>query len=334
MTNLPNLFIPQKQTSVTDPTTLPVNWRAVERWASGIKLPSGGGGAYASLTGPGETTTPGDLHQAGGFFVDDSAGTGIYFNSTGGGFYWHSTADPTTHASGGVYIDDTGTGATGGPAGFLQIQTDGELHINSGQGSHSMAGYPVSGMYIKNTGYGNPGADGLYITNSSDGGMFITDGGKAGSPALGIFVQTQTYFGVLQGGGGNTISTGIELQANNNGTTVLMNNLGLNLSYTVFGNPSAGTYLNLGPNIATLHADVGTVYIQSNDTMVLGADLSVTTNICQLQLCQPNDFLAFFTNTGGATKRTVTGSRGGNAALTSLLTALNQYGLINNSTTA
>jgi len=42
--------------------------------------------------------------------------------------------------------------------------------------------------------------------------------------------------------------------------------------------------------------------------------------------------LQFFGTTGAVTKQTVTGSRGGNAALASLLTALANYGLITNST--
>jgi hypothetical protein len=52
---------------------------------------------YASLTGPGETATPGDLTQLGGFIVDDSNGdgielsqphTGIKFQSGGNCFLW------------------------------------------------------------------------------------------------------------------------------------------------------------------------------------------------------------------------------------------------------
>jgi hypothetical protein len=41
-----------------------------------------------------------------------------------------------------------------------------------------------------------------------------------------------------------------------------------------------------------------------------------------------------FLGTGGVTKQTITGSRGGNAALASLLTALAAHGLITDSTTA
>lgn len=46
-------------------------------WAAG----GGGGGGYKSLTGAGETTTPGDLTQAGGFTVDDVNGDGIMLTS-------------------------------------------------------------------------------------------------------------------------------------------------------------------------------------------------------------------------------------------------------------
>lgn len=53
-------------------------------------------GAYASLTGPGETTTPGDLTQLGAFgvqtepgdnrtIISDGAGNGIVIQSTAGG---------------------------------------------------------------------------------------------------------------------------------------------------------------------------------------------------------------------------------------------------------
>ena len=41
-----------------------------------------------------------------------------------------------------------------------------------------------------------------------------------------------------------------------------------------------------------------------------------------------------FMGTGGTTRQTITGSRGGNAALASLLTALASHGLITDSTTA
>jgi transcription antitermination factor NusA-like protein len=43
--------------------------------------------------------------------------------------------------------------------------------------------------------------------------------------------------------------------------------------------------------------------------------------------------LKFFTTVPGVTKQTVVGSRGANAALTSLLTALANYGLITNNST-
>ena len=45
---------------------------------------AGGGGLYASLTGPGEGSTPGALTQAGGFTVSDPASQGVYLLGANG----------------------------------------------------------------------------------------------------------------------------------------------------------------------------------------------------------------------------------------------------------
>jgi len=45
--------------------------------------PGGGGGGYASLTGPGETASPGLLTQSGGFSVQDPNGNGIVLTTSG-----------------------------------------------------------------------------------------------------------------------------------------------------------------------------------------------------------------------------------------------------------
>lgn len=56
-------------------------------WERVVVGPGGGsvGGGYASLTGAGETSTPGDLKQIGGFVVDDSQGHGISLGAAGAG---------------------------------------------------------------------------------------------------------------------------------------------------------------------------------------------------------------------------------------------------------
>lgn len=78
-------------------------------------------GGYASLTGPGETATPGDLDQEGGFTVNDS-GTGINLNSPVGG--------------GGITLDEhSGAGINlNAPisSSAISIQTGGPLLLVGG----------------------------------------------------------------------------------------------------------------------------------------------------------------------------------------------------------
>ena len=83
MGTMRKLFIPRKSAKKAKESVTyddyGTDMRAIERWANA--LPPGG---YASLTGPGETTTPGRLDQEGGLFIDDSAGDGIDFFTTAG----------------------------------------------------------------------------------------------------------------------------------------------------------------------------------------------------------------------------------------------------------
>lgn len=106
---LPILFMPNKQVTGNNPRDLPTAWRTLERWANMIALDrgiqeitsvdssvtitnpygpvtdlhaAGGGGLYASLTGPGQTVTPGNLTQAGGFTINDTLASGIYLSSS------------------------------------------------------------------------------------------------------------------------------------------------------------------------------------------------------------------------------------------------------------
>ena len=104
-----------------------------------------GGAGYASLTGAGETVTPGDLVQAGGFKVNDSAGDNIDLNSagsisiaaSGGGMNIFNGGGIGTdiHDSGGSGIDirDTSGGCSiqlatttinlNSPGGFIRLQS-------------------------------------------------------------------------------------------------------------------------------------------------------------------------------------------------------------------
>lgn len=73
----------------------------------------------------------------------------------------------------------------------------------------------------------------------------------------------------------------------------------------------------------------------SKTTSVSGSSINIGQNASSTYLNLGNSSggtLSFF-NAGGTTKQTITGSRGGNAALASLLTALQSHGLLTDSTT-
>jgi len=143
--SLPILFIPDKQKTATDPSDLPIAFRTIERWANHITLQTGitqitsvdgsvtitnptgpttdlhvaagGGAAYASLTGPGYTTTPGDLTQAGGFTVNNPSGgsaMGIQLinNTTASNMQlinYGGQLNIQNHGNNGMNISDLGT---------------------------------------------------------------------------------------------------------------------------------------------------------------------------------------------------------------------------------
>lgn len=101
------------------------------------------GGGYASLTGPGQTATPGDLTQQGGLTVDDN-GDGVTLNTSGG------VAVNDSSSSGGFYVTATGTG------GITLLSAYGVLIANNG----------------------NPG-DG-FIQISSNNGLVLTEDSTLG----------------------------------------------------------------------------------------------------------------------------------------------------------
>jgi hypothetical protein len=73
-TNNGNLFIPNKQTMGTYVASkYGIDMRAIERWCNSL-IARIASGIYASLTGPGETTTPGTLSQAGALQVTQPSG--------------------------------------------------------------------------------------------------------------------------------------------------------------------------------------------------------------------------------------------------------------------
>ena len=135
-----------------DPTTDPGHLHTA---ASAPGTPSSGG--YLSLTGAGETATPGDLTQAGGFTVNDSAGDGISLTSAG-------TITLTTNSEGGLTIATS--------VGTVEINTSGGFTVND-----------LFGVGITLTGGGQmrlASADCAITLNNDGGTNIILDGGTTG----------------------------------------------------------------------------------------------------------------------------------------------------------
>jgi hypothetical protein len=87
-------------------------------------LPAAPSAGYDSLTGAGETATPGDLTQAGGFTVNDTAGDGIALISTGEAYMDAPVVELISPSSAGI-----GSGVT------IQAQASvGAVTISAGSG--------------------------------------------------------------------------------------------------------------------------------------------------------------------------------------------------------
>jgi hypothetical protein len=79
-------------------------------WTSAIAVASGSGGGPVSLSGAGETTTPGLLTQAGGFDVTEPGSDGITLTTTGAS----AIQLVTQHAGNIVLLVDNNVGGVNG----------------------------------------------------------------------------------------------------------------------------------------------------------------------------------------------------------------------------
>jgi len=193
-------------------------------WVPGT---GGGGGAYASLTGAGETETPGDLAQAGGFIVDDAAGDGIIFSTAADGaitLLGAGTAginidqNSATDNPGGINLTDQGGSGIllkegdpttsafyllgeGGGAELFD-DTDNSLTIQEiGTGILYVQNLgTVGGVQIIDAGGGlnltERGAGGIELLDEGNGGITLVDQGTSGiylaTTAGPMVIQVQT----------------------------------------------------------------------------------------------------------------------------------------------
>src|ERR1700733_11234639 len=150
-----------------------------------IDTGGGGGGVYASLTGAGETTTPGDLTQAGGFTVNEAGSTGIVLSDAG---------------SGGVTINDSGA------AGALMEAT------------RTTVG--ATGVTISSTTPPNAFTPGILIDDIGGGGVTLesaspplTSSSEVSISAVSLIFRSTTALGFTELGG--PTGTSVQIGSNN-----------------------------------------------------------------------------------------------------------------------
>jgi hypothetical protein len=226
---------------------------------------SSGSGGYDSLTGPGETTTPGALTQAGGFTVDDSAGDGIYMEGTNVfSVNMASTAGTAINivnsTGAALAIEQTGNGAititTVGTGGIKLAVGTGVLTF-----SHGSPGTPVSlAFQSPSTGY-------VFTASSSTAAGWaapvlvpyasLTGAGEASSP--GDLAQVGG-FSVTEAG-----TTGIALtDSNTGGINITETDAGAGFINIETSNASNSSGIGIGD------AGTGGVNVQYNGAGLLG----------------------------------------------------------------
>ncbi len=183
LNNLKTLLIPRKGSNKVD--DLDTNWRAIERWAQKV------GGFYASLTGPGETTTPGALTQEGGFTVtagseDINLSTQAMLNmfAQAGAGLGSGTGDTTVFSDlGNIFIEVLGTSGQGivlgGTGEFNSTITLENASIRLGNSTSDRVGFfnnTTSQLTVTGSRGGNAALTNLLTALGAGGYGLIVDG--------------------------------------------------------------------------------------------------------------------------------------------------------------
>lgn len=128
-----------------------------------------GGGRYASLTGDGETETPGDLTQAGGLSIPIPSGDDFGFEVRDDG---DGGINLKTNGAGGVNVVDTGSGG-------LNFNAEGATSsiniVDAGNGGLTVIEKGDGGLIVNNQGTG-----GLVLESTNDGGIELLNTGNGG----------------------------------------------------------------------------------------------------------------------------------------------------------
>ncbi len=309
--------------------------------------------------------TSGGIYQGTGSFASPTTGLKVY--NTGG------IGRLTTYSGGIVQVDiDTGGRLIAG-AGNVQLSASG-ISIIGNDGSFldqtsinwyhpttknrtlQIGGYTGSVSYatVQGTNDVNLGESQMLLrvtkTNPStintsfymetnSGGKITATAARIDLNASGVGVQVTGSTGLngtLDVTGLSTLqdttiaSDSIEINANGTGNRTALIDFHGDDTYTDYALRIVRYNTGANGNSQIQHRGTGGLYISTQDA---GAIIFQTNGSnTRLQISSAGA-IGFFGG-GGTTQQTVTGSRGGNAALASLLTALANYGLIVNSSTA
>lgn len=254
-------------------TSTPALWQAgtASSNSSWVNISTGGGGGgYLSLTGAGETATPGDLTQAGGFVVNSGSGSSLGIQLTDDS----SSGIGITAEDAGISITKTGSAGTSltiantdtvGGGILISDQSGGGVTLQTiGTGALTISG--EHGAELQTT--GSSGAT-LVIASNDTGGISFEDNGGGG-----IFIaQQSSNNAVLQlsntDTGGTSITDyhgGLLLSANDTGVLGIIQNGSGGIEIQDFG---AGTDLIVLPNLPTSDPLVTGQMWNSGDVVVL-----------------------------------------------------------------
>lgn len=147
------LVIPYQKPPFTDEQIM-VDLQVIQRWVNAMAA-----GGYASLTGPGETQTPGDLTQAGGLAVNAPVGSVFALSIGSSGNTYAHIADTGTS-----YIFTNTNFTLGSLNGSLLLE--GHTSVVVGAGAEPVYIQPSDTALLRFFSPHSAGADKQFVTGS------------------------------------------------------------------------------------------------------------------------------------------------------------------------
>ena len=178
----------------------------IQQFVNNLVAPSSGGGGYTSLTGPGETTTPGELVQQGPFQVFDSdTSHGILFQGTN-----TTVVSKSVNGANNSTLSLSPTSGTLSSTGDLFISATTLVQITS-TGAASLSGATSTGIgspsggvtiegHLIGIGSGASVSPQIGFFGSTPIARPMVVGSRLGNPALADLLSTLNTFGLINDG--------------------------------------------------------------------------------------------------------------------------------------